>query len=32
VMRMIRRGHCALTQPGVTGDIRLINKLFGLTA
>jgi IS6 family transposase len=32
VMRMIRRGHCALTQPGVTGEIRLINKLFGLTA
>jgi transposase, IS6 family len=32
VMRMIRRGHCALTQLGVTGEIRLINKLFGLTA
>ena len=32
VMRMIRRGHCALTQPGATGEIRLINKLFGLAA
>jgi transposase-like protein len=32
VMRMIRRGHCAPTQPGVTGEIRLINQLFGLAA
>jgi transposase, IS6 family len=32
VMRMIRRGHCALTQPGVTGEVRLIGKLFGLAA
>jgi len=32
VMRMIRRGHCALTQPGVTGEVRLINQLFGLAA
>jgi transposase-like protein len=30
VMQMIRRGHCPLTQPGVTGEIRLINKLFGI--
>lgn len=30
VMRMIRRGHCALTKPGVTGEIRLVNQLFGL--
>jgi transposase, IS6 family len=32
VMRMIRRGHCMLTQPGATGEIRLVNKLFGLAA
>jgi IS6 family transposase len=32
VMRMIRRGHCVLTQPGVTGEIRLVNQLFGLAA
>ena len=32
VMRMIRRGHCALTQPGLTGEVRLINQLFGLAA
>jgi transposase-like protein len=32
VMRMIRRGHCVLTQPGVAGEIRLVNQLFGLTA
>jgi transposase-like protein len=32
VMRMIRRGHCGLAQPGVTGEIRLVNQLFGLAA
>jgi transposase-like protein len=32
VMRMIRRGHCILPQPGVTGEIRLVNQLFGLAA
>jgi transposase-like protein len=32
VMRMVRRGHCILQQPGATGDIRLINQLFGLAA
>jgi transposase, IS6 family len=32
VMRMIRRRHCILTQPSVTGEIRLINQLFGLAA
>ncbi|MBJ6128356.1 DDE-type integrase/transposase/recombinase [Microvirga splendida] len=32
VMRMIRRGHCNLPQPGVTGEIRLVNQLFGLAA
>ncbi|ANY83694.1 transposase (plasmid) [Microvirga ossetica] len=32
VMRMIRRGHCILQQPGVAGEVRLINQLFGLAA
>ena len=32
VMRMIRRGHCMLPVPGVTGEIRLVNQLFGLAA
>jgi transposase, IS6 family len=32
VMRMIRRGHCVLPQPGATGEIRLVNQLFGLAA
>jgi hypothetical protein len=32
VMRMIRRSHCVLAQPGRTGEIRLVNKLFGLAA
>ena len=31
-MRMIRRGHCALPQPGATGEIRLVNQIFGLAA
>ena len=31
-MRMIRRGHCVLTQPGTIGEIHLVNQLFGLTA
>ncbi len=29
VMRMIRRGHCILPQPGVIGEIRLVNQFFG---
>jgi transposase-like protein len=32
VMRMIRRGHCILQQPGTTGEIGLLNQLFGLAA
>jgi transposase, IS6 family len=32
VMRMIRRGHCILQQPGTTGEIRFVNQLFGLAA
>lgn len=32
VMRMIRRGHCMLPEPGAIGEIRLVNQLFGLAA
>jgi transposase-like protein len=32
VMRMIRRGHCILQAAGTTGEIRLVNQLFGLSA
>ena len=32
VMRMIHRGHCVLSQPGVVGEIRLVSQLFGLAA
>ena len=28
IMRMIRRGHCILREPGATNEIRFINKLF----
>jgi IS6 family transposase len=28
----VRRGHCVLTQAGVTGEIRLVKQLFGLAA
>jgi transposase, IS6 family len=31
VMRMIRRGYYILTKPRATGEIRPVNKLFGLT-
>ena len=31
-MRMIRRGHCLLRDAGVAGEVRFINKLFGLPA
>jgi transposase, IS6 family len=31
-MRMVRRGHCILRHAGVTGEIRLVNQLFGLAA
>jgi transposase-like protein len=30
VMRMIRRGHCVLPQPGAVGEVRLVNQLFAL--
>jgi len=29
---MIRRGHCISSQADVTGEIRLVNQLFGLAA
>ena len=32
VMRMVRRGHCMLRPAGVTGEVRLVNQLFGLAA
>jgi transposase, IS6 family len=32
MMRMVRRGQYMLPALGVTGEIRLINKLFGLAA
>jgi len=32
IMRMIRRGHCMLREPGAAGEIRFINKLFALPA
>jgi transposase, IS6 family len=30
IMRMIRRGHCVMSHPGVAGEIRLVSQLFGL--
>ena len=32
IMRMIRRRHCTLIEPGVTGEVRFVNKLFDLAA
>ncbi len=32
IMRMIRRGHCVLREPGAAGEVRFVNKLFGLPA
>ena len=32
VMRVIHRGHCSLAQRDVTGEIRLVNQIFGLAA
>ena len=32
VMRMIRRGHCIRREGRATGEIRLVNQLFGLAA
>jgi transposase-like protein len=32
IMRMIRRGHCIQQEHRATGEIRLVNQLFGLAA
>jgi transposase-like protein len=32
VMRMTGRSHCIQTQPGVTGEICLVNQIFGFAA
>ena len=32
IMRMIRRGHCIGREGRATGEIRLVNQLFGLAA
>jgi hypothetical protein len=32
LMRMSRRRHCILIEPGVTGEVRFVNKLFDLAA
>jgi transposase-like protein len=32
VMRMVRRGHCKLRHAGVTGEVGLVNQVFGLAA
>jgi transposase-like protein len=32
IMRMIRRGHCIQRERQATGEVRLVNQLFGLAA
>lgn len=32
IIRMIRRGHCILQQPGARGEVRFDNKLFDIAA
>src|SRR5512143_3319710 len=32
VMQMIRKRQCILLEPGVTGEVRFVNKLFDLAA
>jgi transposase, IS6 family len=32
IMRMIRRGHCIQRERRATGEVRLVNQLFGLAA
>ena len=32
IMRMIRHRHCILIEPGGTGEVRFVNKLFDLAA
>jgi IS6 family transposase len=31
-MRMIRKGHCLLLEPGTTGEVRFVNRLFRVGA
>jgi IS6 family transposase len=32
IMRMIRRGHCVLKDPGAKGEGRFVNNLFNIAA
>ena len=32
VMRLIRKGQCLLLESGVAGEVRSVNRLFGLAA
>jgi transposase-like protein len=32
IMRMIRRSHCMLKEPGAKGEVRFVNNLFGIAA
>jgi len=32
IMRMIRRGHRMLKEPGAKGEVRFVNNLFGIVA
>ncbi len=32
IMRMIRRGHCMLKEPGAKDEVRFVNNLFGIAA
>ena len=32
VMRMIRKGQCLMLEPGTTGEVRFVNRLFRLAA
>jgi transposase, IS6 family len=32
VMRMMRRGHCIVKEPGAKGEVRFVNTLFGFAA
>jgi hypothetical protein len=28
IMRMIRKGHCLMLEPGTTREVRFVNRLF----
>jgi len=32
IMRMIRRGHCMLKEPGAKGEVRFVNNLLSIVA